>query len=252
MLVGDDCTASFVGGPCRLGKSQFSLAKLPYAALVLFPDMPAPPGVQGLAMEQYLEGLGVIKCLTGGDPITVEQKYRDVITVKITPACGSTPTFRWADSCTGGTTLSRGRNGFCLFRSHSSSERRRREQGYERRFAEELPQIAWYAIESFAEVKQRRGFTWSREMLLAQMRMSQGTHGRWEGFFKLLYAKPGSWLSRAEVKSAAERVLGEELDHGQLTSLYRYCRTIDGVSEKKRQGFLGFKNLAIQDWPPEG
>ena len=246
LLVGTEFTASFTGGPARLSKSQFSLAKLPRVALVLFPDMPAPPMFRGLAMDQYLEGLGILKAITGGDPIAVEGKYRDVITAVINAGV-------WIDSNFDlGTVIQGQEDAFAWeerivplpFKHQIIDDER--ELNYELRFEEELPQIAWYAVNDYAEAKERGRFTWSTEMLVAHVRLSQGKHGALEGFFKLLHVEPDTWMSRAEVRSAAEDFVEEKLDNGQLMSLYRYCEAINGAYEKKRRGVLGFKNLQVK------
>ena len=245
LLVGTEFTASFTGGPARLSKSQFSLAKLPRVALVLFPDMPAPPMFRGLAMDQYLEGLGIVKAITGGDPIAVEGKYRDVIAAVINAGV-------WLDSNFDlGTVIQGQEDAFAWeerivplpFKHQIIDDER--ELNYELRFEEELPQIAWYAVNDYAEAKERGRFTWSTEMLVAHVRLSQGKHGALEGFFKLLHVEPDTWMSRAQVRSAAEDFVEEKLDNGQLMSLYRYCEAINGAYEKRR-GVLGFKNLQVK------
>ena len=83
MLVGKMHTATFTGGPARMGKSQFSLSELYAAALVLLPDMPPPPRYESIRREQYMEGLSYLKSIAGGDPILIERKNKDPITAHI-------------------------------------------------------------------------------------------------------------------------------------------------------------------------
>ena len=246
MLVGTEYTASFAGGPIRLAKSQFGLAGLLNVAIVLFPDMPPPPRSPGRSMDHYLEGLGIMKSLTGGDPIAVERKFKEIITVVLNAAV-------WVDS-------NFDLSGFIQGQEDSFSWVERivpipfneqiveheREQGYELRFKEELPRIAWYAVDAYAEAKKRGHITWSKDMLIALVQLSQGKHGELEAFFRLLHCERDTWLSRSEVRRAAEDFIEERLDNAQLASLYRYCKAISGVTENKRQGVLGFKNLRVK------
>ena len=247
MLIGEDHTASFTGGPIRLAKSQFSLAKLPNSDLILFPDIPAPPSTRGMAMDQYMEGLGIFKSIIGGDPIAVEQKHKDIITVIPNAAF-------WMDS-------NFDLSGFIHGKEDSFSWEERivpipfqiqlnedeQEPSYQLRFKEELPKIAWHAVEAYTEAKARGSLTWSKEMVVAHAGLSQGKFGKLKAFFELLHTEPGTWMTRAEVSSAAGDFIGNRLDNSQRTSLYRYCGAINGVYAHKRRGVIGFKNLRVKN-----
>ena len=244
---GDDCTASFNQvGPADLGKSQSSLAKLPVrrARAISGPSGPRS-SVQGLAMEQYLERLGVIKCLTGGDPITVEQKYRDLRTVNI-----NARRVGGLELCSGRIRARAGRLGLVGAAntagsgSHSSPERRsgsRATNGVSPRNFRRSHGTPSRPLRRSSNAGASHGQEkcCSRRCGCRKALMADG-----RDFSSCSDAKHRSWLSTADFKVAAKLVLGEELDLWQLHILYRYCRTVDGVLEKKRRGFLGFKT-----WP---
>ena len=249
-LVGTDCTATYTGGPGRLASSQFTLAKLLSAVLVLLPDMPPPPRRDGMRMDRYMDGLSIVKSISGGDPISIEKKFKDVISAEITAGVWMDSNFDIA--------------GFIQTEQDSFSWQERiiplpflqtlpeeqRVPQYESRFVPERGQVAWYAVEAYAKAKARGIFTWSTEMRVLQVQLARGKGGPLEAFFKLLHTTPGAWLSREAVRKAAENFIGEPLDNGQASSLYHYCLSIHGVAQKKRVGTLGFKNLRVQDTDP--
>ena len=249
-LVGTECTATYTGGPGRLAASQFTLAKLISAVLVLLPDMPPPPRRDGMRMDRYMDGLSIVKSISGGDPISIEKKFKDVISAEINAGVWMDSNFDIA--------------GFIQTEQDSFSWQERiiplpflqtlpeeqRIPQYESRFVPERGQISWYAVEAYAKAKARGAFTWSTEMRGLQVQLARGKGGPLEAFFKRLHTTPGAWLSREEVRSAAETFIGEPLDNGQASRLYHYCLSIPGVAQKKRVGTLGFKNLTVQDPDP--
>ena len=247
MLVGTDHTVSFTGGPARVAKSHFASSQLHNSALVLFPDMPAAPMNTGMWKDQYVEGLGLVKSLVGGDPIIVEKKFKDPTTAVLNASV-------WVDSNFSLSWFVQGQED-----SYSWEERiitipfllqlseEARKHNYESRFQEELPNIAWYALDAYAQVKKRGRFTWSTEMLVRHTRLSQGKHGALEGVLNRLYSAGSGWISRAEVRKMAEHHIGGELDNGQANVLYRYCLALDGVEETKRNGAIGLKNLGVRE-----
>ena len=249
-LVGPECTATYTGGPGRLAASQFALAKLLSAVLVLLPDMPPPPRRDGMRMDRYMDGLSIVKAISGGDPISIEKKFKDVISAKVNAGV-------WLDSNFEiGSFIQNQDDAFAWeeriipvpFLQPLPEEQRVQE--YESRFIPERERIAWYAAEAYAQAKARGTFTWSTEMRVLQVRLARGKHGPLEHFFKRLHPTPGAWLSREQVRGAAEAFIGEPLDNGQASSLYNYCLSIHGVAQKKRAGVLGFKHLTVQDPDP--
>ena len=249
-LVGPECTATYTGGPGRLASSQFTLAKLLSAVLVLLPDMPPPPKRDGMRMDRYMDGLSIVKSIAGGDPISIEKKFKDLISAEVNAGV-------WLDSNFEIGGFIQDQNDAFAWQERiipipflQPLPEEQRVTAYESRFIPERGRIAWYAVEAYAQVKARGAFTWSTEMRVLQVRLAQGKGGPLEYFFKRLQTTPGAWLSREDVRGAAETFIGEPLDNGQASSLYNYCLSIHGVAQKKRGGTLGFKHLTVQDPDP--
>lgn len=247
MLVGKQHSATFTGGPTRMAKSQFSLSGLDRAALVLLPDIPQAPLREGIRREHFLEGLAYLKSIGGGDPILIERKNKDPITAIIAPSVWMDSNFPLSGFIQGQEDSYSWQERIITIPFLRSLTEEEREKNFERKFEQELGQIAWYAVEAYSKAKARAHFTWSTEMVVEHVRLSQGKDGALERFFQLLYERKGTWISRTEVRSAADSHTAEKLDHGQAAVLYRYCEAIHGVFKKKRRGTLGFKNLGMKD-----
>ena len=232
MLVDKQHTATFTGGPARMAKSQFSLSELSGAALVLLPDIPQAPLHEGIRREHFLEGLASLKSIGGGDPILIERKNKDPITAIIGASVWIDSNFPLSGFIQGQEDSYSWQERIITIPFLRSLTEEEREKNFERKFEQELGQIAWYAVGAYSKAKARGHFTWSTEMVVEHVRLSQGKHGALERFFQLLYEKEDTWISRTEVRSAAASYTAEKLDHGQAAVLYRYCEAIHCIQKE--------------------
>ena len=251
MLIGRGHTVTFSSGPARMAKSQFSLSGLARAVLVLLPDMPRPPAKTGFRMDQLLEGLSTLKSISGGDPITVEQKNKDPISVTVRAGI-------WLDSNFEISSFIQGQDDAFSWEERiipipflEQLNEEERLPDYENRFYPELEQIAWYAVEAYSRAKGRGAFTWSSEMRILQLRLSQGPNAAAERFCRLLHFKKDAWTTRKEVRRTADDFIGEKVGNLLANRLYSYCSALIGVSDCKRNGDRGFINLGISKPSPE-
>ena len=246
LLVGSHHTAAYTGGPARMAKSQFSLSELYGAALITLPNMPPAPLREGIRRDHFQEGLACLMSISGGDPITIEKKNKDPITANVAASI-------WIDS-------NYSLPGFVQEEDDAVAWEERiipipflktipdeqRENNFERKFIPELGQIAFFAVEAFAEAKAQRSFTWSNEMMVERIRLLEGKHGPFEKFLQQLHYDEGARILRTEVHGVAERFIGAKINKKRKDALYEYCRQIPGVEESKVNGTFWFKNLGVK------
>ena len=173
LIGGGGATITFNGGPGRLARSQFASAPLQHAALVLLPDMPKPPSRNGIAQEHYILGLSILKSLTGGDPITIERKGKDLLFVRV-------PAGVWLDSnfdlafVQGVEDALAWTERLVILPFGESVPESSWIPDYEERFRPELGAIAYHAVAAYAESRKRGNTTWSSEMIEAKARFLDG------------------------------------------------------------------------------
>ena len=197
--------------------------------------MPRAPDRGGVARDDHIRGLSILKSLTGGDSITIERKGRDLIVARVQASVWGDSNFNldfvqgiddakaWMDRLV-----------ILPFNEHVMAEDRI--EHYEERFQPELSAIAYHAVAAYDEARERGTITWSTEMIEAQAALVDGKLNGLERFLQSLEACPGGQISRRELKRAAEETLGRAVNRKEVREIFNHARGISGVEEGGREG----------------
>ena len=245
MLMGEGAaTMVFTGGPRRLAQSQFATGKLQHVALVQLPDMPKAPRRNGVAWDAHVQGLGILKSLTGGDPITIERKGKDLLTARVAAGVWLDSNFD-LDFIQGVEDALAWIERLVILPVEQSIGAADQISDYEERFRPELGAIAYHAVAEYATVKERGDFTRSPEMLEAQAHLLNGKINGLDHFLESVKVSPGAWTSRNELKRAAADMLGRSIGAADVQLIYRHVRGLKGVRNGASEGSRGFRGLAL-------
>ena len=249
MLAGEANVMAVAGGPPRLVTSQFALSPLGEGRdLLTLADMPPAAGNGGraaVAMAEWQKGSALLKTLTGSGRIPVEAKGKTQksITPRVSVLADSNFSWDWMRTDAEADSWYR-RAVFVPFNEQiPAGENIPR---YIDRFIPEIPQIAWYAAQAFLEKRRRGSFTWSRDMRAYQSEVFKGV-GAGKGlqsFFELLVADPTvRFISRTEVRKAAEAHIGAPVNKAVAKRIYDYAEGLPGVTSLKNRvdGFAGLR-----------
>ena len=248
MLVGKSASTTF-DSPSRMVASQFALTGLQHAALVTLPDMPRPPGRAGFAMDNWNAGLGIIKHLSGGDPIKIERKQKDPITARVNLSVwmasnfdqnfimGTDDAVSWIERVV-------------PIPFMRSIEEDKQVKDYEERFRPELPCIAFHAVAAFARSQARGSITWSPEMASEKIQLVLGKLGDLNPLLERLRGGDhDAFVSRKQLRGMARDMLGRELRQQEAQALYAYAGALHGVQPGSRRllgdSGRGFHGLSV-------
>ena len=242
MLMGREQTMS-VTSPARLVSSAFALSQLPKSSLLTIPDMPAMPSREGIARDNYLQGLGVVKSMSGGDAIPVEGKFKDQTTARVNASIWIDTNFS-IQAIVGGEDYKSWERRVLAFPMHRNLPQEKQEPYYEHRFRQEVSQIAWYAVHAYAVAKARGSFTRSAEMSVLMTSMRTGTVADVEGYIDTLLKGADLWMSRAALRAGFISFLQTpDVTREVLTALYSTLARTVGIQEVGRQGARGFRGV---------
>ena len=249
MLAGEANVMAVAGGPPRLVTSQFALSPLGDGCdLLTLADMPQAPGNgarAAVAMAEWQKGTAILKSITGSGKITVEAKNKNQKNIKPRVSVLLDSNFGWDWMRTDAEADSWYRRAvFVPFNEQIPAGENI--PSYIDRFIPEIPQIAWYAAQAFLEKRRRGSFTWSREMRAYQSEVFKGV-GAGKGlqsFLQLLVADPTvRFISRTEVRIAAEAHTGAPVSKAVAKRIYDYVDGLPGVTPVKNRvdGYVGLR-----------
>ena len=251
MLAGEANVMAVAGGPPRLATSQFALSPLGEGCdLLTMAEIPKAPGSwehAAVARAEWQKGSTLLKTISGSGRIQVETKGKPQKSMKPRVSVLADSNFEWDWMKTDAEADSWYRRVvFVPFNEQIPPGENI--PSYIDRFIPEIPQIAWYAAQAFLEKRRRGSFTWSRDMRAYQSKVFKGV-GAGKGlqsFFELLVANPTvRFISRTEVRKAAEAHIGAPVTNAVAKRIYDYAEGLPGITALKN-GVDGFAGLRVE------
>lgn len=252
LLGGDDRVAGYTS-PAKLA-GRFALDKLVGKGAVILGDFPKTP-LRGFARDEFLAGCGVLKSISGGDPVDAQAKNGATVSVRLDLViwCSSNYLPGWVQDAEDSTSWAERLLPIRFDRGRAPAERI---PNYEIDvLGGEFAEIAGYCIGRYVAALERgcvlgggRGALFTRpastDSLLAEI--VGGADARIHEFGdRRIRRERGGWVSRRDIRAALSASLDNDATDTQAAALYEWIEGDLGAVEGGRKGVRGYKGIRL-------